>query len=201
MVHIPGISAELLSEIKDRAIEKTVPENTVILKEGQYIKVIPLVLDGLLKVYTQYQEKELLLYYIQPNESCVMSFSSGLKNEPSKIFAMTEEETHMLLLPVDDVMRWTKNFPDFNSLFFSQFNLRYSDLLETINQLLFDKMDKRLLDYLQQKVKMTQKNPLKISHRQIAAELGTAREVISRVMKKLETDGRVRQIGNSVEVI
>ncbi|MCA0363928.1 MAG: Crp/Fnr family transcriptional regulator [Bacteroidetes bacterium] len=201
MVHIPGISAELLSEIKDRAIEKTVPENTVILKEGQYIKVIPLVLEGLLKVYTQYQEKELLLYYIQPNESCVMSFSSGLKNEPSKIFAMTEEETHMLLLPVDDVMRWTKNFPDFNSLFFSQFNLRYSDLLETINQLLFDKMDKRLLDYLQQKVKMTQKNPLKISHRQIAAELGTAREVISRVMKKLETDGRVRQIGNSVEVI
>lgn len=201
MVHIPGISAELLSEIKDRAIEKTVPENTVILKEGQYIKVIPLVLEGLLKVYTQYQEKELLLYYIQPNESCVMSFSSGLKNEPSKIYAMTEEETHMLLLPVDDVMRWTKNFPDFNSLFFSQFNLRYSDLLETINQLLFDKMDKRLLDYLQQKVKMTQKNPLKISHRQIAAELGTAREVISRVMKKLETDGRVRQIGNSVEVI
>ncbi|MFN8430254.1 MAG: Crp/Fnr family transcriptional regulator [Spirosomataceae bacterium] len=201
MVHIPGISAELLSEIKDRAIEKTVPENTVILKEGQYIKVIPLVLEGLLKVYSQYQEKELLLYYIQPNESCVMSFSSGLKNEPSKIFAMTEEETHMLLLPVDDVMRWTKNFPDFNSLFFSQFNLRYSDLLETINQLLFDKMDKRLLDYLQQKVKMTQKNPLKISHRQIAAELGTAREVISRVMKKLETDGRVRQIGNSVEVI
>ena len=201
MVHIPGISAELLSEIKDRAIEKTVPENTVILKEGQYIKVIPLVLEGLLKVYTQYQEKELLLYYIQPNESCVMSFSSGLKNESSKIFAMTEEETHMLLLPVDDVMRWTKNFPDFNSLFFSQFNLRYSDLLETINQLLFDKMDKRLLDYLQQKVKMTQKNPLKISHRQIAAELGTAREVISRVMKKLETDGRVRQIGNSVEVI
>ncbi len=201
MVHIPGISAELLSEIKDRAIEKTVPENTVILKEGQYIKVIPLVLEGLLKVYTQYQEKELLLYYIQPNESCVMSFSSGLKNEPSKIYAMTEEETHMLLLPVDDVMRWTKNFPDFNSLFFSQFNLRYSDLLETINQLLFDKMDKRLLDYLQQKVKMTQKNPLKISHRQIAAELGTAREVISRVMKKLETDGHVRQIGNSVEVI
>lgn len=201
MVHIPGISAELLSEIKDRAIEKTVPENTVILKEGQYIKVIPLVLEGLLKVYTQYQEKELLLYYIQPNESCVMSFSSGLKNEPSKIYAMTEEETQMLLLPVDDVMRWTKNFPDFNSLFFSQFNLRYSDLLETINQLLFDKMDKRLLDYLQQKVKMTQKNPLKISHRQIAAELGTAREVISRVMKKLETDGRVRQIGNSVEVI
>lgn len=201
MVHIPGISAELLSEIKDRAIEKTVPENTVILKEGQYIKVIPLVLEGLLKVYTQYQEKELLLYYIQPNESCVMSFSSGLKNEPSKIYAMTEEETRMLLLPVDDVMRWTKNFPDFNSLFFSQFNLRYSDLLETINQLLFDKMDKRLLDYLQQKVKMTQKNPLKISHRQIAAELGTAREVISRVMKKLETDGRVRQIGNSVEVI
>jgi CRP/FNR family transcriptional regulator len=201
MVHIPGISAELLSEIKDRAIEKTVPENTVILKEGQYIKVIPLVLEGLLKVYTQYQEKELLLYYIQPNESCVMSFSSGLKNEPSKIFAMTEEETRMLLLPVDDVMRWTKNFPDFNSLFFSQFNLRYSDLLETINQLLFDKMDKRLLDYLQQKVKMTQKNPLKLSHRQIAAELGTAREVISRVMKKLETDGRVRQIGNAVEVI
>ena len=74
-------------------------------------------------------------------------------------------------------------------------------MLETINQLLFDKMDKRLLDYLLEKVKLTKKNPLKISHRQIASELGTAREVISRVMKKLENENKVKQHSNSVEIL
>jgi CRP/FNR family transcriptional regulator len=176
-------------------------ENTVLLREGQYVKVIPLVLEGLIKVYTQYQDKELLLYYIQPNESCVMSFGASLKNEPSKIFAVTEEPTKVLLLPVEKVGQWTRQFPDFNNLFFNQFNQRYSDLLETINQLLFDKMDKRLYDYLVAKVTITHKNPLKVSHRQIAAELGTAREVISRVMKKLETENKVIQQGTSIEVI
>jgi CRP/FNR family transcriptional regulator len=86
-------------------------------------------------------------------------------------------------------------------LFFQQYNLRYSELIDTINHVLFDKMDKRLYDYLQEKVIITQKNPLKISHRQIASELGTAREVVSRVMKKLEVEGKVKQTGNYIELL
>lgn len=195
------LNADLVSEIMAASTIKEVPKETEILRIGQYVKVIPLVLKGLIKVFTSYEDKELLLYYIRPNESCVMSFTAHLKNEPSRVFALTEEDTTVLLLPVDKVSHWTRHFPDINLLFFQQYNLRYSDLIDTINHVLFDKMDKRLYDYLLEKVNITKKNPLKISHRQIAGELGSAREVVSRVMKKLEVEGKVKQTGNYIELL
>ena len=201
MIKIPSLSLELKSQIENNSTLVEIAAETEILREGQYIKVIPLVLEGLVKVFTKHEDKELLLYYIQPSESCVMSFTASLKNEPSKVFAITEENSKILLLPVDKVSHWIEEFPDLNNLFFQQYNLRYSDLLETINQLLFDKLDKRLMDYLKEKMAVTKKNPLKISHRQIANELGTAREVISRVMKKLEQEAKVKQFSNSIEIL
>lgn len=195
------LNQDLISEINASAITKEIPKESEILREGQFVKVIPIVLEGLIKVFTRHEDKELLLYYIRPNESCIMSFAASLKNEPSKVFAITEEDTRALLLPVDKVSDWTKQFPDINALFFQQYNLRYSELLDTINHVLFDKMDKRLFDYLQEKVNVTNHNPLKISHRQIANELGTAREVISRTMKKLETEKLVIQHSNCIEIL
>lgn len=194
----PQFPAALLAEINQNSILKTLPEETEILREGQYIKVIPIVISGLIKVFTRYEDKELLLYYIKPNESCIMSFSASLKNQPSKIYAITEENTTALLLPVEKLIEWTRHFPDINVVFFQQFNLRYSELLDTINHLLFDQLDKRLSDYLIKKAELTGSNPMKISHRQIASELGTAREVISRVMKKLENEGKVKQNPNNM---
>jgi len=188
-------------QLMQYSIVKTFPEGTEILREGQYIKAIPIVISGLLKVFTRHNDKELLIYYIKPNESCIMSFASSLKNEKSKVFAIVEEETTALLMPVDKVSEWINQFPDINTLFFQQFNLRYIDLLETIHHVLFNKMDKRIFDYLLEKVKLTNKNPLKISHRQIAAELGTAREVVSRMMKKLETEAKLKQHSNSIELL
>lgn len=194
-------SQDLIDEITEYSETHIIPENTVILREGQYVKVIPVVLDGLIKVYTSHEEKELLLYYIKPNDSCIMSFSASLKNEKSKVFAVTEESTKAILLPVDKVSRWTLQFPSINSLFFQQYHLRYGELLETIHHVLFDKMDKRLLGYLQEKISVTNKSPLKISHRQIANEMGTAREVISRVMKKLENEGAIKQHSEGIELL
>lgn len=193
----PHFAPELLEEIDRYSILKTIPEDTEILREGQFVKVIPVVISGLIKVFTRNDDKELLLYYIKPKESCIMSFAAGLKNEPSKIYAVTEEETTALLLPVEKLTSWTKQFPDINSVFFQLYNLRYSDLLDTINHILFDQLDKRLYDYLVKKAELTGSNPLKISHRQIASELGTAREVISRIMKKLENEGKVKQNANN----
>lgn len=176
-------------------------DQTEILRVGQYIKVIPIVIEGLIKVYTKHEEKELLLYYVQPNESCIMSFSASLKNDPSQIFAKTEEQTKALLLPVNKVQEWIKEYPELNVLFFQQYNMRYNDLLETIHHVLFDKMDKRLYDYLKNKVEITGKNPLTMSHRAIANDLGTAREVISRVMKKLEHEHFIKQYAKQIEVL
>lgn len=194
------LSPELREKVMASSQVMEIPKGTEILREGQYVKVIPIVLEGLVKVFSNFNEKDLLLYYIQPKESCVMSFASSLKNEPSKVYAITEEDSKILLMPVDKVIKWIDQFPSINQLFYQQYNLRYSELLETINQVLFNKMDKRLYDFLIEKKKVTQQNPLKISHRQIANELGTAREVISRVMKKLENEGKIKQHSNRIEI-
>lgn len=195
------LNNELISEIMEVSILKEIPKDTEILREGQYVKVIPIVISGLIKVFTRHQDKELLLYYIKPNESCIMSYAASLENEKSKVFAITEEDSSILLLPESKISYWTANHQDMNHLFFRQYNLRYSELLETINHLLFDKMDKRLFEFIKERIELTGKNPLKISHRQIASELGTAREVISRVMKKLENEGKIIQHSNSIEII
>lgn len=196
----PYFQDALVAELVTHAIEKEFEKETELVREGQYIKVIPLVISGLIKVFTRFEDKELLLYYIKPNESCVMSFSAGINEAPSKIFAITEEDSHVLLIPVEKLSKWMKDFPDFNSLFYTQYNLRYADLLSTINSLLFEKLDKRVYDYLKEKATISHKNPLKISHRQIANELGTAREVISRIMKKLEAEGKVKQFSTTIEI-
>ena len=193
----PVLSSEIMRDSKTMKI----PQDTEILREGQYVKVIPIVVEGLIKVFTRHQDKDLLLYYIKPDESCIMSFAASLKNEPSKVFALTEEKTTAILLPVDKVSKWIKQFPDLNNLFYQQYNERYTDLLDTIHHVLFDKMDKRLYDHLKKKADLTNSDILKISHRQLASELGTAREVISRVMKKLEIEGKVKQHQNSIELL
>ncbi len=197
---LPFLDKKLLEEIDHSAVIKTIPKDTEILREGQFVKVIPIVLSGLVKVFSRFKEKELLLYYIRPKESCIMSFASSLKNDPSKVHAITEEESRILLLPVDSVTSWIQQFPSINTLFYGQYNLRYSELLDTISHVIFDKMDQRLFNYLVEKSALTNQNPIKISHRQIANELGTAREVISRVMKKLENEGKVIQHSNNIEI-
>lgn len=197
---ISFLGPKLRSEILESAQVMEIPKGTEILREGQYIKVIPIVIEGLLKVFSSFDDKDLLLYYIKPSESCIMSFSSSIKDEPSNVYAITEEDSKILLLPVDKVSKWVDDFPSMNQLFHQQYNLRYSELLDTIHHLLFNKMDKRLLEYLLEKKRMTNQNPIKISHREIANDLGTAREVVSRVMKKLETEGKLKQHSRSIEV-
>ncbi len=191
---------ELIDKILEEGIIKEFPKNTELIRQGQFVKVVPLIIKGLVKVFTSQEDKELLLYYIQPSESCIMSFSAGLKREKSKIHAITEEESLVLLIPSDKLSRWIIEYPALNQLFYQQYDLRYAELIDTINHLLFDKLDKRLLDYLMQKASITGKNPIKISHKEIASELGTAREVISRLIKKLEKENRVKQHYDSIEI-
>lgn len=115
---LPGFENELLEEIASHGQIKEVPEGVEILKEGQYVKVIPIVLEGLVKTFTRAEEKELLLYYIGPAQSCIMSFSAGLTNAPSRIFALTEDPSLLLLLPSEKLAKWVKQYPQINELFF-----------------------------------------------------------------------------------
>lgn len=193
------LGPELLDEIETNAIVREFPKGTEILREEQYIKVLPIVLKGLIKVFSRFEEKELLLYYIEPAQSCVMTFYAALKNAPSKIYATTEEDSEVLLVPVQHLNRWLKNYPGFNEMFYDQYNLRYSDLLDTIGHLLVDRMDKRLYDHLKRKANLIS-GPVKMSHNQIANEIGTSREVVTRILKRLETEGKVIQDRDGIKI-
>lgn len=195
------LSPLLREEIEKTCEVKLVPKDTEIMRMGQYVSVVPIVMEGLVKVFAPHEDKDLLLYYIRPSETCIMSFSSAIKNEPSRVVAITEKDSELLLLPTQKMLGWMRDYPEFNMLFFDQYNLRYAEFIDTLNHVVFDKLDKRLLDYLQARVRLTSQNPLLISHREIANELGTAREVISRVMKKLEMDGKIEQLLKSIRVL
>ncbi len=195
------LSSKLIDEIIKKSTVMEFPKGTEILKEEQYIKVLPIVLNGLVKVYSRFEEKELLLYYIEPSQSCVMTFHAALKHTPSKVYAITEENSQILLIPVEQLPKWLRDYPEFNELFYYQYNLRYTELLDTIKHLLVDKMDKRLFDHLKKKSLLTNNSPVNMSHSQIANELGTAREVISRILKKLEIDGKVEQNKDGIKII
>ena len=195
------LKPDLVDKILRESSIEEIPKGTEILRERQYVKVLPIVIEGVVKVYSRFDERELLLYYIEPNQSCVMTFYAALKNTPSRVFATIEEDAKIILLPVQYLPIWLKEHPDLNELFYSQFNLRYTELLDTIGHLLLDKMDKRLYDHLARKLALTNSPSIKMSHNQIANELGTAREVVSRVLKKLEIDGKVEQNNEGIKII
>ena len=198
--HLPFLEPELLQEVVSCGVIKDIPADVTILEEGVYVKMVPIVLEGLVKGFTRYEDKELLLYYIHPNESCVMSFSAGLNNEKSKINAITIEESKILLLPSDKVQEWVKRYPNFNRIFYNQYNKRYEDLLDTIHHLIFDKLDVRLYSYLKEKVNLQGEETINITHQRIANELGTAREVISRLLKKLEKEDKIELSNKGIKV-
>lgn len=195
------LTPRLLDEIAKQSIVKEFPEGTEILREEQYIKVLPVVLSGIVKVYSRFEDKELLLYYIEPSQSCIMTFYAALKNTPSKVSAVTEEHSELLLIPVRHLPGWLREYPEFNELFYNLYNLRYSEMLDTISHLLLDKMDKRLFDHLKKKWVLTGHKPIAMSHSRIAGELGTAREVVTRILKKLETEGKVVQTRKGISIV
>ncbi|MDX2173846.1 MAG: Crp/Fnr family transcriptional regulator [Bacteroidota bacterium] len=195
------LGKELSSKVIEISSAHEIKKGVEILKEGQYVRSIPIVINGLLKVFTRHEEKELLLYYIQPSESCIMSFSASLSNDKSKVYATTIEDSVLLLIPSDKINELTHQYPEFNDLFHQQFKVRYNDLLDTINQLVFTNLDQRLFHFLKESSRVRKENPLFISHREIANELGTAREVVSRVMKKLEKEQKVIQNQDSIKIL
>lgn len=199
--YFPNFKDELLELLTRKCETVTLPPHEEILRKGQYVKVIPIVLKGLLRVYVTHEDKELLLYHIRTSESCVMSFAAGIKNGTSQVYAKTLEETEVLLIPVSQLKEWLQNYPELNLLFNSQYELRYTDLLHTLENMVFHKMDQRVMQLLKDKSNLSQNKTIKTSHQILADDLATSREVVSRVLKKLEHDGLVKLSHQSIEVL
>lgn len=199
--YFPFFNDELLAILQRECEIITVPAQEQILRKGQQVKVIPVVLHGLIRVYTTHEDKELLLYYIKTSESCVMSYAAGIKNSTSEIFAQTLEETEILLLPAGDLKKWLISYPELSLLFNAQYELRYADLLHTLENMVFHKMDERVLYLLKDKAALLSSTDIKISHQSLADDLATSREVISRVLKKLEHEGKLILSHQSIKLL
>ena len=197
---LPQVDTQLLQFIANEAVEMDIPVDSTLLRTGNYVQSVPLVVKGLIRVSRIDADKELLLYYIHPGEMCIMSFSACCSNSASLIEASTLEETKVLLIPSVKLREWITKYPSFNFYIYEMFNKRYLDLIGTIDQLIFNRLDERLYNYLKEKAMLSGNSQVNLTHQQIATDMGTAREVISRLLKKLELENKISTSRNMVMV-
>jgi len=191
----------LNKEVYETGQIKSFPVGAVIVNLDAYIRSIPIVLSGSIRVIkTDNDGREILLYYIKPGESCIMSFLAGIHNDKSSIKAIVEEDAEILLIPIDKASKWIKDFPEWTDFIFSLYQKRFEELLEVVNSIAFKKLDSRLLELLKLKSELFQSKQISITHQQLAEELGTSREVVSRVLKQMENAGLITLSRNKISI-
>ena len=195
-------SPKMLEALHACGNSKHFAEGDVILSENAYIRAIPIILSGSIRVMRSDNEgREILLYYIRAGESCIMSFLGGIHHNTSKVKAIAEEDTEILFIPVEKVSMLIKEYPEWLDYIFRLYNKRFEELLEVVNAVAFKKMDERLLNFIQKKCALTNSNTLQITHEQLANELGTARVVVSRLLKQMEDEGLVKLGRNKIVLV
>ena len=193
---------ELLDEMETKGILVSVKAGTVILDVGQTVRTMPILLSGSIKVSrTDEEGREILLYYVNPNESCAMTFTCCMQQHASEIRAVVEEDVEMLAIPVSVMDEWMTKYPSWKSFVMRSVQNRFHELLKTIDQVAFQKLDERLVTYLKEKSRTTGSTLINLSHEQIANELATSRVVISRLLKKLETDKKLLLYRNQIKLL
>ena len=192
----------LAKEITAHSLFQNIEAKQSILKEGYYVKVVPLVITGRIKVIRRDDSgKELLLYYIEPGESCALSIAAGLNHNKSVVYAETEQETAMLAIPVSKMEAWIPNHPQFNAFISSTFQQRFNELVQFIDSVAFKTIDFRLVELLKKKQSEGGTQNIDITHQELANELGTAREVVSRLLKKLENEEKLVNHRGHIEIV
>lgn len=200
---LPISNPELLNEIREKSQIKIFEPGDTLMQENSFIRSIPLLLSGSIKVFRESPDgKEILLYYLQPGDSCVSSLLGGLTNDTSKVKAIVEERSEVLLIPVADSNQWVKTYSEWWEFILRLYNKRFEELLNIVNNIAFSKVDERLLALLKRKQSLhANQNEIQVTHQQLAEELGTAREVVSRLLKQLEREGRIRLGRNRITFI
>jgi CRP/FNR family transcriptional regulator, anaerobic regulatory protein len=195
-------SPELREKLYEYSLIKNYEAGTIILNENANIRAIPIVTSGSIRVIrTDEDGREILLYYIKAGESCIMSFLGGIHHETSKVKAEVEEDAEILFLPIDKVNLFIKEYPEWLDYIFKLYHKRFEELLEVINAVAFKKVDERLLLLLKKKTALTGSKTILVTHEQLANELGTARVVVSRLLKQLEDSKTVILGRNKITLV
>jgi len=177
----------LLENLQKYGVEIKIAAGQSIMEPGQFIKMVPIVMEGAIKVLRVDEDgRELFLYYLYPGETCALSLTCCEVSKPSEIKAVAEEDTCILGVPVRFHEKWSEEFRQWKDFVTLTYQRRFQEMLKALDAVAFLKMDQRLMRYIQVKREKYRSNELQITHQEIANELGTSREVISRLLKQLE---------------
>jgi len=192
---------ELLIELDECGVYKEFEAGKVFLKAGQYIKSMPLLLSGTIKISRKDSNgDEILLYFIEKGDTCAMSMSCCMNNTKSEIQAVAETDTKLIMVPISKMDDWMAKYKSWREFIINSYQARLNEVIQTIDSLVFSKMDERLLNYLQDKTKIFHTSKISITHKEIAKDFHTSRVVISRLLKKLELNNDVKLHRNAIEV-
>lgn len=193
---------ELLEEIQEVGILKKVEAGETIIEIGEYVKGMPLLLSGAIKVLREdKQGDELLLYFLERGDTCAMTLTCCMGQTRSEIRAVAESDTSFIMLPIEKMEEWTARYKSWRNFVFESYHARLSEMLDTIDTIAFLNMDERLMRYLRDKAKINGDTNIHSTHQQIAYDLHTSRVVISRLLKKLELEGKISLKRNQIKVI
>ena len=198
----PTFSDELITEIETHAIHQSYKVGDVIIRTGQYINNTLLVVHGQIKIYREGENGgEFFMYYLQPGQACAVSMICATKSQTSQIMAKVVEDAELLLIPLPLMEKWMMKFHSWYEFVLSTFRNRFEEVLEVVDSIAFRAMDERLEFNLKRHAEACGCTDLKLSHQEIATELNTSREVISRLLKKMEQRGLVRLHRNQIQLL
>ena len=199
----PSFEKGLIEEIIEKGETKTLETDERLVKTGQYFRSILLVVQGLIKVYRQDEEgNEFFIYYLQPGQACALSMKCSLHNEKSQVMAKAVAETTIIAVPMECMDKWMHEYRSWYHFVLDTYRKRIEEMLVTIDDIAFRNMDERLLSYLKRESQIHNSSTLVINHTEVAEELNSSREVVSRLMKKLSEKGMIRLLKNQhVEIL
>ncbi|NNF20016.1 MAG: Crp/Fnr family transcriptional regulator [Flavobacteriaceae bacterium] len=193
---------ELMQAIASVAVEKKVQEGEVLMDIGQPLLHIPLVLNGAIKILREDKDgEELLLYFIEHGDTCAMTLSCCMGQKKSEIRAVAETDAHLLMLPVSQMEIWMAEYQSWRRFILDSYHSRMMELLDAVDTVAFMNMEERLLKYLKDKAMVTHDATVKTTHQQVANDLHTSRVVVSRILKQLEKEGKIRLGRNQMTVL
>ena len=192
----------LLQEINQVGVYKEIPEGNTLIEIGDYIKSMPLLISGAVKILREDdQGDELILYFIEKGDTCAMTLSCCMGQKKSEIRAIAETDTTLIMIPVEHMSLWLGKYKSWQNFILQSYHERMSELLEAIDTIAFLKMDERILKYLRDKAMVNHSEEISATHQQIANDLHTSRVVVSRILKALENNHQIKINRNRITLL
>ncbi|MEL0454594.1 Crp/Fnr family transcriptional regulator [Flavobacteriaceae bacterium SZ-1-7] len=192
----------LIKEIEKIGIVRTYQKDDIIIDINQTLKYIPLLLTGNIKILREDADgNELLIYFLEAGETCTMSLTCCLGTSKSKIRAVAEMDSELVMIPVEYMQKWFQTNASWRNFILESYQIRFDEMLEAIDSLAFMKMDERLHKYLLNKTELHESKTINVKHQDIAEDLHTSRVVISRLLKQLENENKIKLSRNKIEVL